>query len=69
MKNKNNWFIDAYIIAVPTSLMINFTWDSIMHHGIFCVNMTNYGEYYPEVIMELLWFVFVIYKVYKHAHG
>jgi hypothetical protein len=55
--------IDSYIIGVPSALMIIFTYDSIRFNGLWIVDMTHYGEYYIEVIMELFWFILIVYKI------
>jgi hypothetical protein len=53
----------AYLISVPTALMVVFTYHSIIYHGEWCVNMVEHGEYYIEELMFLVWFVLFIKNI------
>lgn len=55
-------FINIYIIAIPLSLMIHFLVHSIVYNGIWIIDMTQYGEYYLEVFLFVLWFILVFVR-------
>ncbi len=54
--------IDIFIISMPLTLMILFTYNAIIFKGIWTIDMTKYGEYDTEIMINLLWFIFLIIR-------
>jgi len=55
--------LSAYLMGLPITITLIFTYLAIFQHGIFKINMVRYGEYEIEIFMLLTWLIIFIVRL------
>lgn len=57
--------VTTFLIGAAIAVMGLFTIIAIKSGGVFEVDMTAYGEYEFEILILLVWFVLLIFRIRK----